>query len=46
MAKKTKSFSHIEAQDALEALTCSNPSGEELVYELLRYIYSSFVLFM
>ena len=36
MAKKTKSFSHIEAQDALEALTCSNPSGEELVYELLR----------
>lgn len=36
MAKKLKSFSHIEAQDALEALTCSNPSGEELVYELLR----------
>lgn len=36
MAKKTKSFSHIEAQDALEILSRSNPSGEELVYELLR----------
>lgn len=36
MAKKTKSFSHIEAQDALEVLSRSNPSGEELVYELLR----------
>lgn len=36
MAKKTKSFSHIEAQDALEVLSRSNPSGEGLVYELLR----------
>ena len=35
MAKK-KSFSHIEAQDALEQLGQSHPSGEEIVYELLR----------
>lgn len=35
MAKKTKSFSHIEAQDALEKLNESRPSGEELVYHLL-----------
>lgn len=35
MAKKTKSFSHIEAQDALEKLNESHPSGEELVYHLL-----------
>ena len=36
MAKKTKSFSHIEAQDALEHLNETRPTGEELVYELLR----------
>lgn len=36
MAKKTQSFSHIEAQDALEKLNESRPSGEELVYDLLR----------
>lgn len=36
MAKKLKSFSHIEVQDALEVLSRSNPSGEGLVYELLR----------
>lgn len=36
MAKKTKSFSHIEAQDALEKLNESRPSGEELIYSLLR----------
>ena len=35
MAKKTKSFSHIKAQDALEKLNESHPSGEELVYHLL-----------
>lgn len=35
MAKKTKSFSHIEAQNALEKLNESHPSGEELVYHLL-----------
>lgn len=35
MAKKTKSFSHIEAQDALEKLNKLHPSGEELVYHLL-----------
>ena len=35
MAKKPKSFSHIEAQDALEKLNESHPSGEELVYHLL-----------
>ena len=35
MAKK-KSFSHIEAQDALEQLGQSHPSGKEIVYELLR----------
>lgn len=35
MAKKTKSFSHIEAQDALEKLNELHPSGEELVYHLL-----------
>lgn len=36
MAKKTKSFSHIEAQDALERLNETRPTGEELVYDLLR----------
>ncbi len=36
MAKKTKSFSHIEAQDALEHLNETKPTGEELVYHLLR----------
>ena len=36
MAKRTKSFSHIEAQDALEKLNESRPSGEELIYSLLR----------
>lgn len=36
MAKRTKSFSHIEAQDALEKLNESKPSGEELIYSLLR----------
>lgn len=35
MAKKTKSFSHIEAQDALEKLNELHSSGEELVYHLL-----------
>ena len=35
MAKKTKSFSHIEAQDALEKLNELHPSGKELVYHLL-----------
>jgi hypothetical protein len=33
---KTKSFSHIEAQDALEVLSQSKTTGEELVYDLLR----------
>ena len=33
---KGKSFSHIEAQDALELLNELQPSGEELVYDLLR----------
>ena len=33
---KTKSFSHIEAQDRLECLNESQPSGEELVYDLLH----------
>lgn len=36
MAKKTKSFSHIEAQDALERLNETKPTSEELVYDLLR----------
>lgn len=36
MAKKIKSFSHIEAQDALEHLNETKPTGEELVYDLLR----------
>ena len=36
MAKKTYSFSHIEAQDALEHLNETKPTGEELVYDLLR----------
>lgn len=36
MAKKVKSFSHIEAQDALEHLNEAKPTGEELVYDLLR----------
>lgn len=35
MAKNTKSFSHIEAQDALEKLNESHISGEELIYHLL-----------
>lgn len=36
MAKKTKSFSHVEAQDALEKFSETNISGEEFIYELLR----------
>lgn len=36
MAKKVKSFSHIEAQDALERLNETKPTGKELVYDLLR----------
>ena len=40
MAKKTKSFSHIEAQDALERLNEAAPTGEELVYALLRIFCS------
>ena len=36
MAKKTKSFSHIKAQDALEVISQTNPTGEDLVYSLLR----------
>lgn len=36
MAKKTKSFSHIETQDALEGIKARVSSGEDLVYELLR----------
>ena len=36
MAKKVKSFSHIETQDALEHLNETKPTGEELVYDLLR----------
>lgn len=36
MAKKTKSFSHIEAQDALERLNETQPDGNGLVYDLLR----------
>lgn len=36
MTKRIKSFSHIEAQDALEKLADIHPTGEELVYELLR----------
>ena len=36
MAKKTKSFSHIETQDALEEIKARVSSGEDLVYELLR----------
>lgn len=36
MAKKVKSFSHIEVQDALEHLNETKPTGEELVYDLLR----------
>ena len=36
MAKKTKSFSHIEAQDALEHLNETKPTGEKLVHDLLR----------
>lgn len=35
MVKNTKSFSHIEAQDALEKLNESHISGEELIYHLL-----------
>lgn len=34
--RKTKSFSHIAAQDALEQLNESCLSGDELVYHLLR----------
>lgn len=36
MANKSKSFSHIEAQDALERLNENHPSGKELIYDLLR----------
>ena len=36
MAKKARSFSHVEAQDALERLNGTKPTGEELVYDLLR----------
>ncbi len=36
MAKKTKSFSHIKAQDALEVISQTNLTGEDLVYSLLR----------
>lgn len=36
MAKKTKSFSHIETQDALEGIKARVSSGEDIVYELLR----------
>lgn len=36
MAKKTKSFSHIKAQDALERLSETKPTGDGLVYDLLR----------
>lgn len=36
MAKKLKSFSHIEAQDALELMSHSSYTGDTLVYELLR----------
>jgi len=36
MSKKVKSFSHIEAQDALERLNETKPTGKELVYDLLR----------
>ncbi len=34
--RKTKSFSHIAAEEALEQLNESRPSGEELIYHLLR----------
>ncbi len=36
MARKTKSFSHIDAQNALECLNETKPNAQELVYELLR----------
>lgn len=36
MAKKLKSFSHIEAQDALELMSHSSHTGDTFVYELLR----------
>ena len=36
MAKKAKSFSHVEAQDALERLGEAKPTGDGLVYDLLR----------
>lgn len=36
MAKKTKSFSYIQVQEALENLATTNLTGEELVYHLLR----------
>ncbi len=36
MAKKTKAFSHVEAQDSLEKLSGLNLSGQTLIYELLR----------
>ncbi len=36
MAKKKKSFSHIEAQDALENHSNIQCPGEELVYKILE----------
>ncbi len=36
MAEKTKPFSHIKAQEALEQLNETKPTGEGLVYDLLR----------
>lgn len=36
MARKTKSFSHIDARNALECLNETKPNAQELVYELLR----------
>ena len=36
MAKKAKSFSHVEAQDTLERLGEAKPTGDGLVYDLLR----------
>ena len=36
MAKKAKSFSHVEAQDALERLGEAKPTDDGLVYDLLR----------
>lgn len=36
MAKKSKTFSHIEATDALERLGQRGTSAQEFVYDLLR----------